>query len=399
MKSLLSLAVPLLLNIFQYLSINDKKNVILCCSYLRRILSHPLHWSGAVIKKNILKSEINLPRLLSISRYSLVRELDLSDLKYQFIDKTVANQFLKYLQNNTSLRILNFNNNNLSKFPAFPLSSCLVRCERLSLSSTKLQTDQLNSILGKCCRGKYVLSADLSFNDFTFVNPSLLTDSILTLRELNLSYTNLTAALAKKLTLAVNNSSIRHLDISGNDLTECNFDNISLNQSLTSLNLSQVKLNPETLDRVFTNLTLVHNLEELFLDGTALGHVDPILLSDAIVRVSKVDVNFCWLYQQHIEFIFDSISEKTKVKYLNLSGNHMENVNIDLLLDALNHLDVVKIEWANLSEDQFELIIRESTDLKRKKIVLNHFELIDNNVELHRLAKCNQNIMLNLNKD
>ena len=77
----------------------------------------------------------------------------------------------------------------------------------------------------------------------------------------------------------------------------------------------------------------------------------------------------------------------------------MENVNIDLLLDALNHLDVVKIEWANLSEDQFELIIRESTDLKKKKIVLNHFELIDNNVELHRLAKSNQNIMLNLNKD
>ena len=77
----------------------------------------------------------------------------------------------------------------------------------------------------------------------------------------------------------------------------------------------------------------------------------------------------------------------------------MENVNIDLLLDAMNHLQVLRIEWANLCEEQFELIIQESTDLKKKQIILNHFELIDNYVGLQRLAKSNANIVLNINKN
>ena len=399
MNSMLSLPVALLLNLFQYLNLNDKKSLSLCCSYLHKIISHPLQWSEARIVKNHLKSELSFPRFLSIPKYSLLLVLDLSDLKYQFIDQTIASRFLKYLQSNTNLKIVNFNNNNLARLPAFPLSSSLVHCQALSLSSTNLETEQINSILGKCCGGKYVETVDFSFNDFTFVNLSILSDSILTLRDLNLSYTNLTAAYTQKLMMSVQNSTIRCLDLSGNDLYDCNFDNISLNQDLQILKLSHVKLNPEKLDRIFSNLTLVHHLQQLHLDGSALGDVDPILLSDAVVRVPLVDMNFCWLYQQHIEFIFDSITDQTKVKCLNLSGNHMENVNIDLLLDAMNHLQVLRLEWANLSEEQFALIIQESEDLKKKQIILNHFELIDNYVELHRLAKSNENIVLNITKD
>ena len=399
MNSLLSLAVPLLLNIFQYLDLVDKKNLSLCCAYLQKIISHPLQWSEARIVKNHLKNELNFSRFLSIPKYSLLLQLDLSDLKYQFIDQTIVSRFLKYLQNNTNLKIVNFNNNNLARLPAFPFSYSLLHCQALSLSSTNLETEQINCLLGKCCRGKYVEKADFSFNDFTFVNLSILSDSILTLKDLNLSYTNLTAAYTKKLMMSVKDSTIRCLDLSGNDLYDCNFDNISLNQDLQILKLSHVKLNPENLDRIFSNLTLVHNLQQLLLEGSALGDVDPILLSDAVVRVPTVDMNFCWLYQQHIEFIFDSITDQTKVKHLNLSGNHMENVNIDLLLDAMNHLQVLRIEWANLCEEQFELIIQESTDLKKKQIILNHFELIDNYVGLHRLAKSNANIVLNINKN
>merc|ERR1712018_789169 len=115
MNSLLSLPVALLLNLFQYLNLNDKKSLSLCCSYLHKIISNPLQWSKARIVKKQLESELSLPRFLSIRKYSLLLELDLSDLKYQFIDQTSASQFLKYLQNNTNLKIVNFNNNNLAR--------------------------------------------------------------------------------------------------------------------------------------------------------------------------------------------------------------------------------------------------------------------------------------------
>ena len=84
---------------------------------------------------------------------------------------------------------------------------------------------------------------------------------------------------------ALKSSSIAHLNLSGNDMSSCKFDNIALNQNLQTLKLSEVKLNPRYLDGIFSNLNLVHNLQELIIDGTALGDADPILLADAVTRI------------------------------------------------------------------------------------------------------------------
>ena len=59
------------------------------------------------MNKSKLTSEDNLKTFFSISRYSLLVTLDLADLKYQFIDKTLISQFLKYLQAKMN-EILNF---------------------------------------------------------------------------------------------------------------------------------------------------------------------------------------------------------------------------------------------------------------------------------------------------
>lgn len=269
----------------------------------------------------------------------------------------------------------------------------------LELSNTKLETEQINCILGKCCRGKYTKNIDLSFNDFSYVNADLLAESILTLESLDLSYTDLTPIYTRRIMEALKSSSIAHLNLSGNDMSSCKFDNIALNQNLQTLKLSEVKLNPRYLDGIFSNLNLVHNLQELIIDGTALGDVDPILLADAVTRVYKVDLNFCWLYCDHIEFILDGLTSVSKLKHLNLSGNHFEDVNVDLLLNALQHLDELRVEWANLTEEHFKALICDTDDLKNhNSIILNHFELIENFLDLHRLAKLNPNIKLNMVK-
>ena len=70
MISLLSLAVPLLLKIFQYLNLNDKKSLSLCCAYLQKIISHPLQWSEArIVKKKTPEKRV---RFLEISVNSKV---------------------------------------------------------------------------------------------------------------------------------------------------------------------------------------------------------------------------------------------------------------------------------------------------------------------------------------
>lgn len=397
MKSIVSLGAPLLVRIFSHLSARDKKAVAASCVFLWRVMSEPLLWAGVTLDRRRLEQEGAVTELLSTPRYSLLASLNLSNLKYLFIDKTLIADFLKYLQQNTNLRTVNLSNTDLSAIPAFPLASNLARVTSLEMSNTKLGTEQLNSILGKCCRGRYTKNINLSFNDFSYVNPDLLAESMVSLERVNLSYTDLTPMYTRRLLESLKKSSIRELDLSGNDMTSCKLDNIGLNQNLSVLKLSEVKFNPEKLDEIFTNMTLIHNLRELSLNGSTLYDANPIILSDAVVRVERVDLNFCWLYADHIEFILDGITSETRLRHLNLSGNHFEDVNIDLLLLAITNLEQIRIECANLSEAHFEALVNDTEELpKRNKIVLNHFELIAKNIELHRLAKLHPNIELNL---
>ena len=107
MKSILSLPVPVLLKIFSNLDTREKQHVSRVCVYLAKILRDPILWTRTAINKSKLTSEDNLKTFFSISRYSLLVTLDLADLKYQFIDKTLISQFLKYLQAKMN-EILNF---------------------------------------------------------------------------------------------------------------------------------------------------------------------------------------------------------------------------------------------------------------------------------------------------
>ena len=62
-------------------------------------------------------------------------------------------------------------------------------------------------------------------------------------------------------------------------------------------------------------------------------------------------------------------------------------------------LDELRVEWANLTEEHFQALICDTDYLKNhNSIILNHFELIENFLDLHRLAKLNPNIKLNMVK-
>jgi len=394
MTVLCSLSHHLLIKIFGYLTVSDKKNLLKISTYLRKVASDPLLWQN--VKVNKAKLAKNFADFLSISKFALLLNFDMSDLKLNFANKELVAKFLKYLSLNTNLKEVNLSNNDLSKLTPFPFSSALSHCRTLNLSQSKLETEQINSLLGKCCAGKYTKCADFSFNDFTYVNAELLVKSIKNMERINLSYADLSAVDTRRIMETVTNSDIKEIDLSGSDMSSCNFDNLGLNQNLQVLILAEVKLEQESLDTIFTNLSLVHNLRELCFKGTVLTGVEPILFSDAVTRVHTVDLNYCWLYCDHIEFLFDSITESTKLKDLNLSGNHFEEVNRDLLLEAVNHLDVLRIEWANMTEEHFETLINDTLDMKRKRIVLNHFELIDNFLHLQRIAKSNPSIEFNM---
>ena len=60
-------------------------------------------------------------------------------------------------------------------------------------------------------------------------------------------------------------------------------------------------------------------------------------------------MSFCWLYKDHIEFILDGITDEgAGTEKLELSGNHLELVDKELLVAAADRLVLMALEWCNL---------------------------------------------------
>ena len=68
----------------------------------------------------------------------------------------------------------------------------------------------------------------------------------------------------------VANSQLQRLDLSGCNLARTSLDSIGLNQHLAALTLAEVAFNPDKLDPMFTNLSLVRNLGHLDLSKAVL---------------------------------------------------------------------------------------------------------------------------------
>ena len=125
MTVLCSLSHQLLIKIFGYLTVSDKKNLLKISTYLRKVASDPLLWQN--VKVNKVKLAKNFAEFLSISKFALLLNFDMSDLKLNFANKELVAKFLKYLSLNTNLKEVNLSNNDLSKLTPFPFSSLLVR--------------------------------------------------------------------------------------------------------------------------------------------------------------------------------------------------------------------------------------------------------------------------------
>ena len=172
---------------------------------------------------------------------------------------------LRYIESNTNLASIDLSSSDLSAIPAFPLAESLSRVGRVRLSCTRLSLEQATALLRKIAspQARRTHTLDLSFNDLRFLEASLIVAAVKHLSSLDLSYTDLGDTRTMEVMEGVANSQIQSLDLSGCGLARTSLDSIGLNQQLTSLTLAEVNLNPEKLDPMFTNLSLVRNLQYL----------------------------------------------------------------------------------------------------------------------------------------
>jgi len=338
---LLSLTPNILRHVFSYVNLTDIKNLVLVCIYIRKIVSDPIFWTESKLTKP--KKSQNVLEGLEYKRFSQISCLDLSVFKLNLHENNYSKLLLNYLEDNSKLKSLNLSRNDLSMLPVIPFMKSICTCEEIILSKTNLNMEQATSILEAVSESKYIRSVDVSFNDLKFVKELVLKNSLKRLTTFNFSNCNLSEILLDQIGCiveTVTNSNIEDADLSGSNMTRVKFDCIGFNQHLKTLRLCNVSLNDNFINYIFVNISLVKSLSYLDLSNSQLSAVDPILLSDAVIRIYQVNLTSCCLTHEHAKYVLNSLNNETKIRQLFLSGNDLAELDQESILSALKHLEV-----------------------------------------------------------
>ena len=109
-------------------------------------------------------------------------------------------------------------------------------------------------------------------------------------------------------------------------------------------------------------------------------------------RIREVKMSFCWLYRDHIEFMLDGITDEgAATEKLELSGNHLELVDKELLVAAADKLVLLALEWCNLESWH---ILALADEEREGMVVMSEKEMVARLPDLFRVAKMSKGILL-----
>ncbi|XP_053396269.1 slit homolog 2 protein-like [Mercenaria mercenaria] len=169
------------------------------------------------------------------------------------------------------------------------------------------------------------------------------------------------------------------------------FDNISLYlDAVSDVTLKKLDLsNTDISDKInITELTTENlgplSLQELFLSGNGLGHIDKNFLSYLTLR--KLDLS-----HNNLNEIGEGIAKLTHLKYLDLSHNKISSVH-ELFKDNLGNMQILKLSCNNLTNES-------GLDIE-KGIKLTEVDLSENFLETFSVPPQLANVeVLNLSRN
>ena len=327
---------------------------------------------------------------------SLCIHLDLSHCKLQ------ENDFFNIfgsLEGTSSLKVLNLKSNFITDSVAdkiFCLISKNLQLEIVNLSECSLKEYGIKSILKAVARLSSLKSINLSFlkyhyhiNDYRkSINQQTLTSSFdllfsiissnQSLEYLNISNCKITnddfANIMKSTSLL---ESIKHLDISGNTVTDIVADNVALairrNKDLEYLNVSNCFMNEQGLFAIFN------------VDNFKLQHLD---------------VSFCKLTEQDIKVLTNCLKGLPNLKHFNVSHNYMNQSSAKNMVTAFSHnksleyLDLSKCGFVDfnildtlLHQNSLKTLLLRSNSVFQDGTLL-HAQSISSHLEYLDLSKC-----------
>ncbi|XP_058616123.1 NACHT, LRR and PYD domains-containing protein 3-like isoform X2 [Onychostoma macrolepis] len=296
------------------------------------------------------ESLIRLSAVIKTSKRALLNDCDLTDKS--------CSTLATVLGSNTSLKMLNMNNNNLQdsgvKLLCTGLKNIQCKLEILRLSNCKLTEESCSALTSVLSSDSSSLKElDLSNNILHDSGVKLLSDGLkenCKLEKLRLSNCHITEESYKALASALrsNPSHLIELDLTGNDHGQSGVEHLSDLLQDTNCQLKTLRFLGPDADEACQYVTRVVGkhplfLRELNLSGHKLGdaRVNQIaaLLQDKHCKLHTLILCICSITEEQCLILTSALkSNPSHLRELDLSGNELEDTGVNHLCDILKDL-------------------------------------------------------------
>ena len=302
-----------------------------------------------------LRIETDLSEKVSqtIARHPGLREFELSQRNDEQTIISVLNVICSREGQGMNLRL---KNKNVSGVDAELLASAVIKLETLEFSNTQLTQQQIVAILTAVSDGRKMTKLDISFNDMSGIDKKLLAKAVTKMKKLNITDTNLTQEQAEAILTAVSEENVvSKLYIGFNNLS--GVDPGLMAKAFTNLKKLNVNRSELTHRQIVTILTAFCKGNTIHISMNDLSRVDPGLLARAVTKLEVMDVQDTELSQQQVVAIITAVSESKKITELYIGENDLSIVDPGLLTKAVTKLVRLDLENTKLTQQQDEAIL------------------------------------------
>ena len=302
-----------------------------------------------------LRIETDLSEKVSqtIARHPGLREFELSQRNDEQTIISGLNVICSREGQGMNLRL---KNKNVSGVDAELLARAVIKLETLEFSNTQLTQQQIVAILTAVSDGRKMTKLDISFNDMSGIDKKLLAKAVTKMKKLNITDTNLTQEQAEAILTAVSEENVvSKLYIGFNNLS--GVDPGLMAKAFTNLKKLNVNRSELTHRQIVTILTAFCKGNTIHISMNDLSRVDPGLLARAVTKLEVMDVQDTELSQQQVVAIITAVSESKKITELYIGENDLSIVDPGLLTKAVTKLVRLDLENTKLTQQQDEAIL------------------------------------------
>ena len=304
-----------------------------------------------------------------------MEEVDLSNTNLR--EQQVKAIFLS-ISNESKLKKLNLRGILLDKLEPSVLCAALRNVEKADLPD--LTNEQLVALF-KDERGTQNLKLILTGQDFLDVGICLISSALSKIEEVNLCGSELTREQLGSIFSAIirGESRIKKLNLRGQKLCTVDPSNSFIRilseavSMLDAVDMSGVGLSADEWVAVFHGLCGEAKLRFLDVSGNDLHQVDPHILAASLSRLERLSIRRAKITKVQAEAWFTRMRDGSKLKELDIRGTDLSSVDAALLGDAINMIDEVIMKSSRLSDEQIEGIFRTfGKDSKIKKLNIKY---------------------------